>query len=138
MYQMLGMDATDKVMGYGDLARLLHPEDQDMMTLANLVFQSKQKQIDHRFRIMHSSGTWVWMRIRAELVRYKGADPHLIGIAVDISEQEALKQKSRDADIRLRDAIENISEAFVLWDSKKRLVMCNSKYNNYTSFPQAP
>lgn len=135
MYQMLGMETTDKVMGYGDLARLLHPEDQDMMTLANMVFQSKQKQIDHRFRIMHSSGTWVWMRIRAELVRYKGADPHLIGIAVDISEQEALKQKSRDADIRLRDAIENISEAFVLWDSKKRLVMCNSKYQQLYALP---
>ena len=75
------------------------------------------------------------MRIRAELVRYKGADPHLIGIAVDISEEEALKQKTRNADIRLRDAIENISEAFVLWDSRKRLVMCNSKYQQLYNLP---
>jgi len=135
MYQMLGMEPTDKFMGYGDLSHLLHADDQDMIALANSAFQSSQKQIDHRFRIMHSSGSWVWMRIRAELVRYKGADPHLIGIAVDISEQEALKQKSRDADIRLRDAIENISEAFVLWDSKKRLVMCNSKYQQLYKLP---
>ncbi|MEP0944883.1 MAG: ATP-binding protein [Rhizobiaceae bacterium] len=135
MYQMLGMEPTDKFMGYGDLAHLLHADDQDMISLANAAFQSSQKQIDHRFRIMHSSGSWVWMRIRAELVRYKGSDPHLIGIAVDISEQEALKQKSRDADIRLRDAIENISEAFVLWDSKKRLVMCNSKYQQLYQLP---
>ena len=136
MYQMLGMEPTDKFMGYGDLAHLLHAEDQDMIALANSAFQSSQKQIDHRFRIMHSSGSWVWMRIRAELVRYKGgSDPHLIGIAVDISEQEALKQKSRNADIRLRDAIENISEAFVLWDSKKRLVMCNSKYQQLYELP---
>ncbi|MEP1206749.1 MAG: ATP-binding protein [Rhizobiaceae bacterium] len=135
MYQMLGMEPTDKFMGYGDLAHLLHADDQDMIALANSAFKSSQKQIDHRFRIMHSSGSWVWMRIRAELVRYKGSDPHLIGIAVDISEQEALKQKSRDADIRLRDAIENISEAFVLWDSKKRLVMCNSKYQQLYQLP---
>jgi two-component system cell cycle sensor histidine kinase PleC len=135
MYQMLGMKPTDTVMGYGDLNHLLHAEDQDMLTLANSAFRSQQKQIDHRFRIMHSSGSWVWMRLRAELVRYKGSDPHLIGIAVDISEQEALKQKSRDADIRLRDAIENISEAFVLWDAKKRLVMCNSKYQQLYKLP---
>ncbi|MGI9365306.1 MAG: PAS domain-containing sensor histidine kinase [Rhizobiaceae bacterium] len=135
MYQMLGMDPSDGVMGYGELANLLHPDDQDLMALANLAFQSDQKHIDHRFRIMHSSGSWVWMRLRAELVRYKGTDPHLIGIAVDISEQEAFKQKSRNADIRLRDAIENISEAFVLWDSKKRLVMCNSKYQQLYQLP---
>ncbi len=135
MYQMLGMEPQDNVMGYGDLTQLMHPSDPDMMSLANEVFKSDQSQIDHRFRMMHSSGSWVWMRLRAELVRYKGCDPHLIGIAVDISEQEAIKQQSRDADIRLRDAIENISEAFVLWDAKKRLVMCNSKYQQLYNLP---
>ncbi len=135
MYEMLGMEPTEEVMGYGDLAMLLHPDDADMMMLANSAFSSNGSQIDHRFRIMHSSGSWIWMRIRAELARYKGADPHLIGIAVDISEEEALKQKTRNADIRLRDAIENISEAFVLWDSRKRLVMCNSKYQQLHNLP---
>jgi len=135
MYEMLGMKPTDHVMGFGDLNNLMHPEDQDLIELANETFQSPQQQIDHRFRMMHACGSWVWMRIRAELVRYKGADPHLIGIAVDITEQEALKQRSRDADIRLRDAIENISEAFVLWDSKKRLVMCNTKYQQFYDLP---
>ncbi|MEE9314630.1 MAG: ATP-binding protein [Rhizobiaceae bacterium] len=135
MYQMLGMEPSGTVMGYGDLTKLMHPSDPDMMSLANQVFNSDQRQIDHRFRMMHSTGAWVWMRLRAELVRYKGCDPHLIGIAVDISEQEAIKQQSRNADIRLRDAIENISEAFVLWDAKKRLVMCNTKYQQLYNLP---
>ena len=30
--------------------------------------------------------------------------------------------------MRLRDAIETISEAFVLWDAHNRLVACNSKF----------
>ena len=135
MYEMIGMAPTGKVMGFHELAGLLHPDDPDMMALANAVFYSKQKQIDHRFRIMHASGSWAWMRIRAELVAYKGTEPHLIGIAVDIGEEEALKQKTKDADVRLRDAIENISEAFVLWDAKKRLVMCNSKYQQMYQLP---
>ena len=135
MFQMLGMEPSNRVLGFGELSGLLHGDDADLMTLANSAFSSDTKQIDHSFRIMHSNGTWVWLRIRAELVRYKGSDPHLIGIAVDITEQEAIKQQSRAADIRLRDAIENISEAFVLWDSKKRLVMCNSKYQQLYNLP---
>ncbi|MEL6784666.1 MAG: ATP-binding protein [Pseudomonadota bacterium] len=135
MYQMLGLKASEQALGFGDLSQMMHPDDPDMIALANQAFQSDKTQLDHRFRMRHASGTWIWMRLRAELVRYKGSAPHLIGIAVDISEQEALEQKTRDADIRLRDAIENISEAFVLWDAKKRLVMCNSKYQQLYSLP---
>ncbi len=39
-----------------------------------------------------------------------------------------MPQETATADMRLRDAIETISEAFVLWDSENRLVMCNSKF----------
>ncbi|MFO1034530.1 MAG: ATP-binding protein [Hyphomicrobiales bacterium] len=40
-----------------------------------------------------------------------------------------------DAEVRLKDAIENISEAFVLWDTESRLVLCNSKYQQFHSLP---
>jgi len=33
--------------------------------------------------------------------------------------------------LRLRDAIETVSEAFVLWDADNRLVMCNSKFQKF-------
>ena len=137
MYEMLGIPSSEGVMGFGELQHLLHGEDGDLLSLADSVFHSDSKQIDHRFRMMHSSGSWVWVRLRAELVYYRAAHPHLIGIAVDISEQEALKQKTRDADIRLRDAIENVSEAFVLWDAGKRLVLCNSKYQQLYNLPDS-
>ncbi|PCH45493.1 MAG: PAS domain-containing sensor histidine kinase, partial [Hyphomicrobiales bacterium] len=135
MYQMLGMDADDRVLGYGELSKLLHPDDADLTELANSAFKTREKSIDYRFRMLHVSGTWIWLRMRAELVFTKNSVPHLIGIAVDITEQEMLKQRTLDADIRLRDAIENISEAFVLWDSKRRLVMCNTKYQQLYSLP---
>src|SRR5690606_23834465 len=34
--------------------------------------------------------------------------------------------------MRLRTAIESISESFVLWDAAQNLVMCNSKYQQDT------
>ena len=137
MYQMLGMETRDHVLGYGDLADLLHPDDGDLSSLANEAVASSDDHVDHRFRMLHTNGSWVWLRMRAELVHYVDAAPHLVGIAVDITEQELLKQQTHDADLRLRDAIENISEAFVLWDARRRLVMCNSKYQQLYKLPNS-
>jgi two-component system cell cycle sensor histidine kinase PleC len=39
-----------------------------------------------------------------------------------------LAESTQTADLRLHDAVEAISEAFVLWDADNRLVLCNSKY----------
>ncbi len=79
----------------------------------------------------HASGNWVWLRTRCELVRNAGEPhPHLIGIAVDITEQKRLAEESATAEMRLSDAIEAISEAFVVWDADNRLVLCNSKFQS--------
>ena len=60
---------------------------------------------------------------------------HLIGIAVDITEQKTLVERTAAADIRLRDAIETIPEAFVLWDHENRLVLCNSNFQKLHNLP---
>jgi two-component system cell cycle sensor histidine kinase PleC len=60
---------------------------------------------------------------------------HLIGIAVDITEQKSLMAKTMAADLRLRDAIETIPEAFVLWDADNRLVLCNSNFQELHHLP---
>ena len=52
-----------------------------------------------------------------------------------MTEQRRLAEASRTADLRLRDAIEAISEAFVLWDAANRLVLCNSKYQQLYGLP---
>ena len=74
---------------------------------------------------------WIWLRARAELVPERAGSPHLVGIAVDITEQKALAERTATADLRLRDAIETVSEAFVLRDADNRLVMCNSKFQKF-------
>jgi two-component system cell cycle sensor histidine kinase PleC len=56
---------------------------------------------------------------------------HLIGIVVDISDERGFVERSVTADMRLHDAVEAISEAFVLWDSDNRLVLCNSKFRKF-------
>jgi len=129
MYELLGFKRADEFMSFGDVNAMIHPEDSDFYALADELAASRASVVDHEFRIKDSEGHWVWLRARAELVQDKDDDGcHLVGIAVDITEQRRLAEATAAADIRLRDAVDAISEAFVLWDAENRLVLCNSKF----------
>lgn len=129
MYDLLGHARTNEFMSFGEVNAMIHPDDSDFYALADELAASRSTVVDHAFRIRASNGDWVWLRARAELVQDKDDDTrHLIGIAVDITEQRRLAEETAAADIRLRDAVDAISEAFVLWDAENRLVLCNSKF----------
>jgi two-component system cell cycle sensor histidine kinase PleC len=136
MYEILGMPADDRYLSVADIDALVHPQDGELAIMAEALTAAPDKPIDHTFRIRNAKGEWIWLRARAEIVQERVGGPiHLVGIAVDITEQKALAEQSAAADMRLRDAIETISEAFVLWDADNRLVMCNSKFQRFHSLP---
>ena len=107
----------------------MHPDDVRLYDVASQLVEAKATAVDQAFRMRHANGHWVWLRARCELVRQPG-DPslHLIGIAVDITEQKSLVERTVAADMRLRDAIETIPEAFVLWDADNRLVLVQFQF----------
>ena len=123
MYEMLGYEPRDAILAFGEVEQIMHPDDGDLYTLAARLVSKDVSHIDHVFRMRHADGTWKWMRARAEIADPLARDIHLIGIAVDVTEQKDLAQNYKDADQRLRDAIENISESFAVWDHDRRLVL---------------
>ncbi|CAO4155909.1 PAS domain-containing sensor histidine kinase [Methylorubrum aminovorans] len=130
MYALLGYTPEKDLLSFGDVNALLHSEDGDLYSLARHLAAS-HATVDHEFRIRNASGDWIWLRTRAEIVE-DAADGsrHLVGIAMDVTEQRRLAEFTATADMRLRDAVEAISEAFVLWDAGNRLVLCNSKFRD--------
>ncbi|MCJ2012871.1 PAS domain-containing sensor histidine kinase [Methylobacterium sp. J-076] len=130
MYTLLGYRREQPYLAFGTVNALVHPDDGDLYSLARAV-AANQTHVDHAFRVRGADGAYVWLRARAEVVA-DGFDGgrHLVGIAVDISQQRALEETNAAADMRLRDAVEAISEAFVLWDQGNRLVLCNSKFRH--------
>ena len=50
------------------------------------------------------------------------------GTSTDITDQRVAEEALVESEARLSDAIESISEAFVLFDSEERLVACNGHY----------
>jgi two-component system cell cycle sensor histidine kinase PleC len=135
MYQILGMTPRPDALPVTEINALIHPADDNLDSAVRLLGQNQTGAIDHVFRIRNSSGDWVWLRAKAELVDGDGMNPHLVGIAIDVTETMAIEERTAKADMRLRDAIETISEAFVVWDSDNRLVMCNSKFQRFYDLP---
>jgi two-component system, cell cycle sensor histidine kinase PleC len=136
MYDILGMPQQDDLLTFGDVNALVHKDDINLYQLATQLADATVASIDHAFRMRHADGRWLWLRARCELARQEGeAGLHLIGIAVDITEQKSLVERTMAADLRLRDAIETIPEAFVLWDADNRLVLCNSNFQELHHLP---
>jgi two-component system cell cycle sensor histidine kinase PleC len=128
MYDMLGYEPCNSMLSFGEVDDIIHPEDGDLFELANKIVEREIDHIDQVFRMRHADGQWVWMRARAQVIDPEAPEIQLIGIAVDVTEQRHLALRSEAADLRLRTAIENINESFVLWDAAQRLIMCNSKF----------
>jgi len=135
MFEILGLDPENRLLSLGEIAALTNAEDADLVSLANELLIAGEGRLDKEFRMRHANGAWVWIRVRAEVVADADDEPHLVGIAVDVTERRRLAEEFRTADMRLRDAIEAISEAFVLWDAQNRLVLCNSKYQQLHGLP---
>jgi two-component system, cell cycle sensor histidine kinase PleC len=138
MFTMLGLDTRSDLLTFGEVNALVKSDDIDLFEIADQLIAGKLDHIDQSFRMQHADGHWIWLRVRCELSS-AAADSglHLIGIAVDITEQKDLAEKTVEADLRLRDAIETIPEAFVLWDAEDRLVLCNSHFQRLHKLPDS-
>jgi len=136
MFTMLGLNSRSDLLTFGEVNALVKSDDINLFEIADQLISGEIHHIDQTFRMQHTDGHWIWLRVRCELSQgASDAGLHLIGIAVDITEQKSLAEKTVEADLRLRDAIETIPEAFVLWDASNRLVLCNSHFQRLHKLP---
>ena len=127
MYDMLGMRPASTFLSMNELRAIIHPEDERLLTAR--LKSSANQNIDKILRLRNSAGEWVWLRARAQILNDGGSgEAHLVGIAVDVTEEILRADKVKTADLRLRDAVESVSDAFVVWDADAKLVLSNSKF----------
>jgi two-component system cell cycle sensor histidine kinase PleC len=136
MFEMLGLPPRAGPLSLADLQTMCHPDDEPLAAIAARARDAAPSSVDFELRMRNCDGDWIWLRKRAELVvDTKTGGRRLIGIALDVTDQKREAELSATADQRLREAIEAISEAFVLWDSSNHLVLCNSKYQRLHNLP---
>jgi two-component system cell cycle sensor histidine kinase PleC len=98
MFDILGLPPKDDLLTFGEVSALVHRDDINLYELATQVADCKVQAVDHAFRMRHADGRWLWLRARCELARQEGeCGLHLIGIAVDITEQKILVERTMAA-----------------------------------------
>jgi two-component system cell cycle sensor histidine kinase PleC len=140
--KMFMSDVTGAIFGYGgggvvDGAQVLDrvsPEHRDRVREA-LVTASTYGGFDVSFRVPNpQGGRPIWIDARGQAFGDgNGAHSRIIGVALDVTEERVAQARAQAAETRLRDAIESVSEAFVLWDRQGRLLLCNQNYRSYFS-----
>ncbi len=78
--------------------------------------------------IRRRDGRWL------QMTEYRTLEGGIVGIRTDVTRMLASEEEARASQRRLMEAIEAISEGFVLWDAEDRLVAFNSRYRDEYSF----
>jgi two-component system cell cycle sensor histidine kinase PleC len=136
MFRLLGLGHGERQVDRTNLEALVHPDDLSPLAVVEQA-DPQSGEIDHLFRMRHASRGWLWMHMRAARIAENGRCGRLLGIVMDVTAEREAAAGSERADLRLRDAIESISEAFVLWDENNQLLLCNSKYRSFHGLTEA-
>jgi two-component system cell cycle sensor histidine kinase PleC len=129
MFEILGMAGREGLVTIDELQPLLHPEDSYLGGIASMTGLDPEATVDFQFRMRHAEGRWIWLRARGRGLMVAGVPyRRFVGIVVDITEQLELARRNAAADHRIREAIETVSEAFVVCDDQDRIIVCNSKF----------
>ena len=116
-----------------DWDQRIHPDDaarfRDSL-VAHLKGENERFFCEYRYR--SGDGTWRWARQQGSALRNDDGRAHrLVGSAGDITEERALSERLEHAQTRLTEAIESISEGFVLFGAGDEIVLCNDVYRDF-------
>jgi two-component system cell cycle sensor histidine kinase PleC len=95
-----------------------------------LLGAAQEGAFDISFQIPDQRGRLAWVDARGQGygLNEGGGFRRIIGVAFDVTDERLAQSRAEAAEDRLRDAIESVTEAFVLWDRSGRLLMCNRAY----------
>jgi two-component system cell cycle sensor histidine kinase PleC len=89
--------------------------------------------LDVTFCVPRADGGLAWLDARGQAFGEPDIRGYatLIGVALDVTEERVAEQRVLAAERRLHDAIDSVSDAFVLWDRRGRLLMCNGAFRSF-------
>ncbi len=129
MYRIFGVTRETFVPASETFRACIHPDDRARVidTIAHGAESVGEAAIE--FRILRPDGSVRWVYRETNFwCDPDGTPVQRLTIYKDITEQRAAERRHRELEIMLRDAIESISEGFVIYGADDRLVICNEGY----------
>jgi two-component system cell cycle sensor histidine kinase PleC len=129
--RILGMDTALECSG-SEFLRLFSKPDRERLRAA-MRGAPAGGEVDLEVLAAHAA---VWLQMRGRILPGAvGSDQaRIVGVAIDITERKGAQARVVAAESRLRAALESMSESFVLWDSRHRLVLWNRKFRDAFDF----
>ncbi|HEX3971331.1 MAG TPA: PAS domain-containing protein, partial [Stellaceae bacterium] len=129
MFRLFGVPRENFLVSPESFLALAHPDDRAKLTAALDAGRRGHAAPPLEYRMVLSDGAERWL-CRESDVLYDDEDKAIALIATftDITERHAAEQRQRELEVLLRDAIDSISEGFVIYDANDRLVICNEGY----------
>jgi len=132
-------DVTGVMLGWGgggvasteEVIQRVAPEHRE--TLMKALLEARNTgALDTSFRVPTDNGRSLWVDARGQSVGTRGTAGfgRFSGVALDVSEERAAQSRAQRAEVRLLDAINSVSDAFVLWDRRQRLLMWNKTFGD--------
>ncbi|GAA0580078.1 ATP-binding protein [Caenispirillum bisanense] len=113
---------------HADLMESVHPADRAAVTAAADACIQGLRAFDVEHRVIWPNGRIHWLHARGDVVRAADGTPvRMLGVVRDITRTKAAELALKESQRRLRVAIENISDGFLLVDSEDRVVLWNEK-----------
>ena len=138
--RVLMSDVTGAILGWGgggsapgdDVLAKIAPEHRDRVR-QTLTSARTYGAFDVSFRVPDRNGRSAWIDARGQALAELGEGGYrrIVGVMLDVTEERITQARAQAAENRLRDAIDSVSEAFVLWDRSGRLLMCNKNYRAF-------
>ena len=128
--QPLGLGARDRRFTLREITALIHPQD---LRTALAIFSGEPSGVSEGvIRLREPDGGWskALFRTAPDATRFERA-----GVAFDLAGAGVVSPGGAIAETRLRDAIESIPEAFVLWDANGRLAVWNRRFAGIFRIP---
>ncbi len=119
----------DAPANFRDLSPYLHPED-SVYNLVSEALKAHARNVCWTLRLKDSERGWRAYSLRGQIDHGSRANPETVFSGVLLPQEAALAHSPSEqgGTARIRAIIEALPMAFVVWDSSKRLQLCNRKF----------
>ena len=131
-YTLIGYTPEELPASGSNFQSLVHPDHLSICNQAWSNALAAGADYDEEHLLLTKHRGYRWFRSRAKVYRNAQGEPvRIAGSAQDIHDRKLAEAEVRRADKLLRDSIEALDDAFVLYDPQDRLVICNQRYKDF-------
>ena len=136
MASLLGLERSGSLPDTVIMERI-HPSYRDAVQHALRQAQT-YGAFEVSFPVPDENGRARWIDARGQARGERGQDgfTSILGIALDTTEARRAKSQAQAAEGRLRDGIESVSDAFVLFDKNGRMILSNQAFQDAFGFEE--